>query len=75
MSDAPALAVLYAYIPFREDRTLPDPGAVTPTVVFEYDPDERDRQTRQHEALVHRLTIAIRKRGHAPLLPTGDVPR
>ncbi|HEY5196504.1 MAG TPA: hypothetical protein VIJ51_05705 [Solirubrobacteraceae bacterium] len=62
-------------IPFPEDRTLPDRQTAMPTVVFEYDPDERDRQTRQHEALVLRLAIAIRKLGHVPLLPTGDGPR
>ncbi len=62
-------------IPFPEDRTLPEPGSGTPTVVFEYDPDERDRHTTQHEALVLDLTIAIRKLGHVPLLPTGDTPR
>lgn len=60
---------------FPEDRVSPDPGAAAPTIIFEYDPDERDRQTRQHDALVVGLAVAIRELGHVPLLPTGDVPR
>ena len=61
-------------VPFPMDRVPPD-DAGSPTVVFEYDPDARDRQTRAHEQLVIDLATEIRALGFEPLLPTGDVPR
>lgn len=60
--------------PFGDDIGLPDQRAGR-TVVFEYDPDERDRQTREHEVLVRRLRLAVEKLGAVPLLPNADDPR
>ena len=59
--------------PFEEDLVLPD-RLQSPTVVFEYDPDLRDKQTRAHQVLVMRLIIAIRKLGYAPVKPAGQAP-
>jgi hypothetical protein len=58
--------------PFVADAELPV-RQNTP-VVFSYDPDERDRQTREHEVLVRRLRVAIGKLGRTPLRPAADDP-
>jgi hypothetical protein len=60
--------------PFPEDGPIPD-AREAPKIVFDYDPDARDRQTRQHEILVQRLRLAIQRAGREPLAPSGSEPR
>lgn len=60
--------------PFPASRRVSDGSQESRVVVFEYDPDERDRQTRAHELLVHQLKDAILAAELEPLVPEGPGP-
>ncbi|HEX4344965.1 MAG TPA: hypothetical protein VHZ31_05335 [Solirubrobacteraceae bacterium] len=60
---------------FPANRRAPERRTGQRTIVFEYDPDERDRQTVAHEELVHQIKDAVTAAGLEPLVPdTGDPP-